>query len=92
MRSWAKATGRVPPGQESPHPEKQELYQPSRRERRSQGARAGPQEGQWSPQVPGSTNAGPAPRGRAHHTPRPSSLKGCSACPAGPWGQLQRQL
>ena len=61
-------------------------------ERRSQGTRAGSQEGQWSPQVPGVTNRGSAPRGeRATHR-GPSSVKGWSAHPAGPREQLRRRL
>ena len=36
------------------------------------------QEGQWSLQSPGVTKRGSAPRGRVHHTPRPSSVKGWS--------------
>ena len=60
----------MPPGQESPGPEKQELYEPYRTERCSQGAGAGPQEGQGCPQAPRGTNRGSAPRGeRTDPTP-----------------------
>ena len=45
-------------------------------ERCSQGPPAGSQEGQWSPQVPGVTNRGSAPRGRARHTPLAQLPKG----------------
>ena len=84
MRSRAKARWQVPPGQESPVPEKQVLHQSSRTETYSQGTRAGSQEGQWSPQVPGVTKRGTAPQGRAHHTPWTSSLNGCGKRPAAP--------
>ena len=66
---WGRGQGE-PPGQESPALEKRELYQSSWTERQSQGTRAGSQEGRWSHQVPGVTNRGVVPQGRAPHTPR----------------------
>ena len=74
-----------PPARESPAPRRGSFKDPPGfvpDERRSQGARAGSQEGPRSPQSPGVTNRRCA-RGTAPHTPRPSSGKGCSA-PAGP--------
>ena len=60
-----------PPGQGSPTPEKQELYQSSRMERHSQGAQAGSLEGQRCPQAPRDTNRGTASQGGgARHTSR----------------------
>ena len=44
----------MPPGEESTAPEKQELHQSSRAERRSQGVRAGPQEDGDALRFPGS--------------------------------------
>ena len=70
-------------GQESPVLEKQELHQSSRVERRSQGVRTGPQEGGDALRLLGTLTDTCAPE-RMHHTQRPSSLKGCSACSAGP--------
>ena len=88
-RSRAKVNRRVPPGQESPGPEKQELYQSSRMERHSQGTRAGSQEGQWRPQAPGVTNRGPAPWGRASYTAAPERA---GARRAGSWEESKRLL
>ena len=65
--------GRVSPGQESPVPEKQELHQSSRAERRSQGVRAGPQEGGDALGLPGTLTDTCAP-GECAELP-----KGCSA-------------
>ena len=60
-----------PPEQESPAPEKQELYQSSWMERHSQGAWAGSQEGRRCPQAPRGTKRGTASQGGgAGHTPR----------------------
>ena len=53
LRGAGLRLGRVSPGQESPDPETQELHQPSRAERGSQGVRAGPQEGGDALGLPG---------------------------------------
>ena len=63
--------------------EKQELHQPSQMERPSQGVGAGPQEGGDALRLPGTVTDTCAPE-RVCHTPRPSSLKGCSTSRAGP--------
>ena len=74
----------MPTGLESPVPEKKELYQSSRSERHSQGARAGSQEGQGCPHAPRGTKRGTVPWGEgATHCGR-SYLKGCSAGLGGP--------
>ena len=70
--------GRVPPGQESSVPEKQELHQSSWVERHPQGVGAGRQDGGDALGLPGTITDTCAPR-RLHHTPRPSSLKDCRA-------------
>ena len=70
--------GRVPPGQESSVPEKQELHQSSWVERHPQGVGAGCQDGGDALGLPGTLTDTCAPR-RLHHTPRPSSLKDCRA-------------
>ena len=70
--------GRVPPGQESSVPEKQELHQSSWVERHPQGVGAGRQDGGDALGLPGTLTDTCAPR-RLHHTPRPSSLKDCRA-------------
>ena len=54
--------GQVLPGQESPVPEKEELHQSSRVERRSQGVRAGPQEGGDVLELPGTLTDTCSPR------------------------------
>ena len=74
----------MPPGQESTVPKKQELYQPSQSESRSQGARAGSQKGQGCPHAPRGTKRGTAPWGEGATHCRQSYLKGCSPCLEGP--------
>ena len=74
MRSQAKAGASAPPGQESTVPEKLELHQSSRVERRLQGVRAGPQEGGDALRLPGTLT-----EQLRHGESAPSSLKGCSA-------------
>ena len=68
MRSRAKIACPEPPGQESPGPEKQELYQPSRKERHWQGARAGPQEGGDALRLPGALTEDLRPRESTPHS------------------------
>ena len=60
-----------------PSLEKQEFHHSSRTGRRSQGVSAGSQEGGDDLRLPGTLTDHLRP-GRARHTPRPSSLKGCS--------------
>ena len=74
--SQAEATVSAP-GSGVPRLEEQELHQPSRMNRRSQGVRAGSEEGGLALRLLGALTE-PLPTGRAPH-PRRSSLKGCSA-------------
>ena len=60
-------------------------------ERRSQGTRAGSQEGQWSHQVAGVTNRGSAPCGRARHTPQAELPKGLERVPGRALGAVQAE-
>ena len=89
MRSQAKATQLVPPGQESPVLEKQKLYQSSWKERRLQGARAGSQKGYRCPQAPRGTKRATALWGRSLHTLLAELPKGLDAAPSGAPGAAQ---
>ena len=79
----------MPPGQESPGPEKQKLHQSSRTERHSQGVGAGSQEGGDALRLPG-TLTEDLRTGESCHTPGPSSLKGCSAPSGASWRRKLR--
>ena len=89
MRSQAKATQLVPPGQETPVLEKQKLYQSSWKERRLQGARAGSQKGYRCPQAPRGTKRATALWGRSLHTLLAELPKGLDAAPSGAPGAAQ---
>ena len=89
MRSQAKATQLVPPGQESPVLEKQKLYQSSWKERRLQGARAGSQKGYRCPQAPGALKEQLHSGGDPSTHYGLSSLKGWTPRPVGPREQLR---
>ena len=89
MRSQAKATQLVPPGQESPVLEKQKLYQSSWKERCLQGARAGSQKGYRCPQAPRGTKRATALWGKSLHTLQAELPKGLDAAPSGAPGAAQ---
>ena len=79
------------PGQESPVPKKQELHQPSRVERGSQGVRAGPQEGGGAHRLPGALTEDLRPGGECH-TPRGELPKGLQSASGGALERLQQRL